>query len=278
MKKITNQLIQLQELIEAHTQQEAVSGRDRLEDLNRSIEAMTTALPPDVAGQFQRLRKKSHLAIVPLSNGVCTGCGMKVPVSQVHDVHAGTRLNPCPNCTRFLYQPESVPARRTLGSSPVGVSHAGISRFSHPDLMVTSLKAKDMEGVLLEMAQTMAAAGFVDNGSALAEAALRREAIMSTAVEHGIAFPHARGVEGGGLTLALGIHAKGVRFAPDSKELTRIIFFMAIPTAASAFYLRLLSGLTKTFGNAANRQALTGAKTPDALWKALKTTTRKVID
>ena len=100
---------------------------------------------------------------------------------------------------------------------------------------------------------------------------------MSTAVDHGIAFPHARGVEGGGLTLAVGLSAKGIRFSPESRALSRIIFFVSIPTAASAFYLKLLSGLTKTFEKTAHREKLQAAETPEELWKALKSTTRAAI-
>ena len=47
----------------------------------------------------------------------------------------------------------------------------------------------------------------------------------------------------GGLTLALGVSKKGVRF-DDAGNVVNIVFFITIPTAVSAFYLRLMSGLT----------------------------------
>jgi mannitol/fructose-specific phosphotransferase system IIA component (Ntr-type) len=96
-------------------------------------------------------------------------------------------------------------------------------------------------------------------------------------VDHGIAFPHVRGVEGGGLTLALGLSPKGVRFGAASRSLTRIVFLIVIPTAASAFYLKLLAGLTQTFREDKNRELLLEADTPQDLWKALSRTTRVAI-
>jgi mannitol/fructose-specific phosphotransferase system IIA component (Ntr-type) len=84
--------------------------------------------------------------------------------------------------------------------------------------------------------------GFVEDGDQLLELAMQREAIISTAVDSGMAFPHVRGVEGGGLTMAVGIHKKGVKFGGPGRSLTRIFFFMVIPTATSAFYLKLISG------------------------------------
>lgn len=277
MKKTINLLIQLQELIEARMQQEAMMMDDRLDTLNHSIDGMVRELPPDVAGHFQRLQKRSYLAIVPLINGICTGCGMKVPISQAHAVNAALHLNQCSHCSRYLFRPEGAVARRTPGRPISGISGAGIARFSHPDLSITPLKSGTLEGVLQEMGQAIEKAGFVDNGLALAEAALRRESVLSTALDHGLAFPHARGIEGGGLTLSVGIHPKGVRFSPDVKSLTHIIFFVSIPTAASAFYLKLLAGLTKTFQNSSHREKLLSAKNPEELWKALKTATRRTI-
>jgi mannitol/fructose-specific phosphotransferase system IIA component (Ntr-type) len=277
MKKVINQLVQLQELVEARIQQETLVGKGRLDELNRSIETMIQALPPETAGQFQRLLKRSYLAVVPLNNGVCAGCGMKVPVSLAHAVHAALQLLTCTNCSRFLYYPESGAPRRTPGAPSAGATNGGIARFTHPELMLPALSAKTRDEAVAEICAKMQASGFIDNAAALTEAALRRESIMSTAVDHGIAFPHVRGVEGGGLTLAVGLSPRGIRFTPESKSLTRIIFFVAIPTAASAFYLKLLAGLTKTFEKATHREKLFAAETPEDLWKALKTATRSTI-
>jgi PTS system fructose-specific IIC component len=139
------------------------------------------------------------------------------------------------------------------------------------------MKVADKEGAIRELAQKMHDEGFVDDDAKLIEEALRREAIVSTGVEHGLAFPHVRAVEGGGLTLALGTSTKGIRFDTLSSRLTRIVFFIVIPTAASAFYLKLLSGLTETFMVPDARKALLAEKDPEALWKALTKVTRSTI-
>lgn len=56
-----------------------------------------------------------------------------------------------------------------------------------------------------------------------------------------------------------------------------IIFFITIPTAVSAFYLRLMSGLTETFLKEQNRNAILEAKTSEELWKCLLKATRYSI-
>ena len=277
MHKIINHLIQLQELLIARAQQEASMPGTRLSQLDASIDILYSQLPPDVGNQFRKIEKKTHLGIVPIGNGVCTACGMTLPVSLVHATHAADSLHYCPNCARMLYYPEGSPrhiGRRKRRSEPPKV---GIERFSSHELMVPQLTSTNRDDVLAELCNKMESEGFVDNGAKLLEEALKREAIVSTAVDHGIAFPHVRGVEGGGLTLALGISAKGVKFGGTSKTLTRVIFFMVIPTAASAFYLKLLAGLSLAFQKEEARQKLFEAETPEKLWKALVRGTKSTI-
>jgi mannitol/fructose-specific phosphotransferase system IIA component (Ntr-type) len=276
MHRIINHLIQLQELMVARAQQEASMPGTRLVQLESSIQTLYDQLPTDIANQFRKIEKKGNLAIVPIANGVCSACGMSLPVSLVHAVHAADHLHYCPSCARMLYYPEASPRRiskRRRRSEPPKI---GIERFSSPELMVPQLASTERDEVLAELCSKMEAEGFVDNGQKLLEEALKREAIVSTAVEFGIAFPHVRGVEGGGLTLALGLSRKGIKFGP-AKSLTRVIFFMVIPTAASAFYLKLLSGLAQTFQKDDAREKLFEADTPEKLWKALVKATKTTI-
>lgn len=278
MKRIINQMIQLQDLVEARAQQEAAASHGRLAHLEESIQAMLATLDSTVASQFQRIQRKSHQAIVPVVNGICGGCGMGLPVSLVHAVHAAAQLYTCPACSRFLYFPEAnAPKRIAKTKRHLEPLKVGVARFSSPELMIPDLAAEERDPAIVEICSLMQERGFVDNGARLAEEALKREAIVSTAFEHGVAFPHARGVEGGGLTLACALSAKGIRFSPDQRVLTRMIFFVAIPTAASAFYLKLLSGLTKTFEDEENRARMLACETAPDLWKALTQTTRKAI-
>ena len=277
MQPIINHLVQLQELTIARAQQEVGMPGARLDQLDEAIASLTRELPSEVNVQFSRLLQKNHLAIVPVVNGVCTACGMALPVSLVHKVHAAEQIYNCPSCARMLFH-RATSARNTRKSprrsDPPKI---GIDRFSAETLMIPALKGTDRDTVLAEMCQKLADEGFVDDAAKLLESALKREAIISTSVENGLAFPHVRCVEGGALTLALGITPKGIKFDPAGKASTRVIFFMVIPTAASAFYLKLLAGLSQVFQKAENRDKLLEADSAEKLWKALMKTTRLVI-
>ncbi len=272
MQSLINQLLQLQELVLILDEHRATGDGSHLNRLSQDVEAMAEGLPIQIKGFVQRLLKKDHIVMAPMHNGSCAICGMRLPISQVQAVKQAKDMQTCPSCARILYEP--LDAARWVGEvhSRSEPRKVGIARFSAPVLMVPNLKATKRDDAILELANAMQDGRFIDDAGKLVAAALEREAILSTAVENGLAFPHVRGVEGGGLTLALGTSAKGIKF--DDEHTAKIIFFLAIPTAVSAFYLRLVAGLSDAFLKPANRTGLLAATTQDQLWKALVKATR----
>jgi mannitol/fructose-specific phosphotransferase system IIA component (Ntr-type)/predicted RNA-binding Zn-ribbon protein involved in translation (DUF1610 family) len=277
MHPVINHMIQLQDLLLIWDEQKVSGGVQHLEQLDASIKSMMAKLPEETREQFEKLLKKDRIAVTPIADDVCSSCGMRLPISQVQVVRQARQLHACPNCTRILYC-TAMPVRR-VGRNPRRSERpkAGISRFSSESLMLPALEATDAEGAIRELARKMEDGKFIDDAERVVELALRREAVLSTGVDHGLAFPHVRNVQGGGLTLALGLSRRGVAFDCHAATLTRIVFFLAIPTAASAFYLKLLAGLTETFRDSAARKALMAEKTPEGLWKALVKLTRKSV-
>ncbi len=275
---LINTLTQLQELILVRAEQKVSDSSKHLSQLDTSIQALYAEIPPPTRALFQRMQKKDVLAIVPISNNVCTGCGLTLPVSLVYAVRAGEQFFQCTHCARIIYHPDVRP--HGIGRKRAGRTEppqTGIARFSSHTLMLPNIQASKRDDAIRELAMKMEAEGFVDDGNSLLNEALKREAIINTAVEHGVAFPHVRGVEGGGLALALATSRKGVSFDSSTRTLTHIIFLIVIPTAASVFYLRLMSGLAQAFSSKEARQKLLVANTQEELWTALAKTTRSTI-
>ncbi len=272
-----NHLIQLQELTLIRAEQKAHRQGHRLDELDASIADLTKQLSPDIQSIVARMQKRDSIIIVPMTNGICTACGMRLPTSHVQQVKVSDQLQVCPICTRLLFFMDGLP--RHVGKAPRRSEprKVGIARFSAPGLIIPRLKASTREEAIRELAEKMQEESFVDDADKLVEAALKREAIVSTALEHSLAFPHVRGVEGGGLTLGMGISSKGIKFDGHDKGLTKIIFFLVIPTAASAFYLKVLAGLAETFSDAEARKALMAEESPEKVWKALIKLTKKTI-
>jgi len=276
MQSLINHLNQLQELLLIRDEHRTTGDGRHMDRLNDSIDQLTDKLPVEVKSLYQRLYKKDHIVMAPMHNGCCTICGMRMPISQVQAVRLCKQVQNCPSCARILYEETDAP--RWVGEAPSRTEprKSGISRFSAECLMIADLKASTAAGAIEELAKLMEEKNFVSGADKLIQSAMEREAVLSTAMENGLAFPHVRGVEGGGLTIALGISKKGIKW-DDSNNTTNIIFFITIPTAVSAFYLRLMSGLTETFLKEQNRDALLAAETLEQLWKALTKATRYSI-
>jgi mannitol/fructose-specific phosphotransferase system IIA component (Ntr-type) len=277
MDRILNLLVQLQELNFVLSEQRTMVPKSHLKDLEQSIRALMENLPEGIAAQYRRLQRRHQAAVVPETRGTCSGCGISLPTSLAAEVRAGKGVQQCPNCMRVLYHLEGAARQLRRGLDRMGRPRVGIARFSSKELMLPRVEAGEREGSISELIYLMADKGFVENPKSLLAAALQRESIISTALDHGLAFPHVRGVEGGGLTFSLGLKKQGLKFDQSKVRLTRIIFFIVIPSAASVFYLQLLSGLIETFRDENARKTLLACKTSEEMWATLNSLTQKTI-
>jgi len=277
MKKIINHLIQLQELCFAYSEQEVLQAKDHLEQLQQSIQTLEDALPEDLSALFKKVSNHYKLAIVPMIKGVCKGCGMRLPISMAQEVEQAEKIFQCPNCARIIYPYEGDKIKFKLHKDKPDIIKLGVTRFSSVKLMKPSLGAKTKEEAIGELAKLMVTQGFIEESKEFVEQALNREAMASTAVGSDLAFPHVRGVEGGGLTFAIGLKKNGIKFGATDGTLSRIIFFIIIPAAASSFYLTLLSGLIQSFRDPEVRKSMFNSSTDKEMWlKLIKFTKDKI--
>ena len=274
MKSQINTLRQLQELVLTRDEHNQTGDGSHLDALNDSIAALQEKLEPQIAGVYDRLYKKNHIVISAMTNNCCAVCGMQVPIAQVQQVRLGQHLVTCSSCGRILFAADEDAVVNTSEAPDRDNPKTGISRFSAEELMVADMSATTREDAIAQLSEAMEQHGFISSADNLVAAALEREGVLSTAIEGGIAFPHVRGVEGGGLTLAMGVSRKGIDW---DGEKVNIVFLSAIPVAVSAFYLRLMAGLSQSFAKDANRKAVIEAKDSATLWKALQKATRTAV-
>ena len=274
MKSQINTLRQLQELVLTRDEHHQSGDGSHLEQLNESIAGLQEKLDPQLKGLYSRLYQKSHIVTAAMSNNCCSVCGMQVPISQVQQVRLCQHLVACTSCGRILFADDADAARNITETSVKDDPKTGIGRFSAEELMVPNLGACTRDQAIAKLAEAMESHRFIANADSLVTAALERESVLSTAIDGGIAFPHVRGVEGGALTLALGVSKEGIDW---DGEKVNIVILTAIPVAVSAFYIRLMAGLAKSFAKEATREGLIACADPSALWKYLVKATRKEV-
>jgi len=245
--------------------------------LEHDIATLISKLPDDKAELFLKLHSRSAPAIAPAVDGTCYGCGIDLPTYMNPEILRCEDIYQCPSCARFLYPYSGEKLGLKPGRLGKQLPRLGIDKFSSERLMLPHLEGNDPESILAELSRTVAEELDFPHPDRLLERALEREGIISTALAHGLAFPHVRGFDGGSLSLAVGVRKKGIKFGAPSNRLTRIFFFAVIPLASSAFYLKLLAGLAESFREKDARDELLRCEEPKDLWKALKKATRKYI-
>lgn len=80
------------------------SKQTELDGLKGREKEILPGIGDDIVYKFDRIvRKKEGVAIVPIKNGVCTGCNIMLTPQFVNEVREETSISFCPYCSRILY-------------------------------------------------------------------------------------------------------------------------------------------------------------------------------
>lgn len=79
----------------------------QLADLEKEHGALAADIDEDLIDTYKRLFTNKGEAVVPLENGICMGCHMKVIAQTAVSVRGGRSIVHCENCGRILYPSES---------------------------------------------------------------------------------------------------------------------------------------------------------------------------
>ena len=279
MNKQLETLKRIQELSLTRTECQTSGATEKAEAIGRQIDTLVKRLEPRIHALYTRLSATKPLFIAAIHNGTCSGCGMQVPAPAVRMVRLGDHLVCCTTCGRFLYENAGAvaSARQVNVKDEDDVPKTrGLARFSSEALMVPRLKESTPQAAIAVLAKALEENGYVSDGDELTRLALEREAVFSTRMGDGTAVPHVRGVEGGALAFALGISPAGIKW-DDSGEKVHFVVLSAIPSAGSAFFLKLMSDLMAVFRRKTGRTALLEATDAAAVWKVLVRGTCRVI-
>ena len=279
MKKQLEILKKIQDLTLTRAECTARGDEVHADALTQEIGSLVAKLDPQMRALYERLSATKQLFMAAMHNGNCTGCGMLVPTAAARMVRLAEHPVTCTTCGRLLYDNVgAVASARQEGDAKCEeISKVkGLARFSCEAMMFPGLTAKTPQEAISTLAKALADNGYVSDGDELAKLALEREALLSTRMDDGVAVPHVRGVEGGSLAFAVGVSHKGIVW-DDSKEKVNFIVLSAIPSAGSAFFLKLMSDLMGAFRRKQSRAALLAATDAASFWQTLERATRRAI-
>ena len=123
-------------------------------------------------------------------------------------------------------------------------------------------------GAIKEMVDRLHQAGCVTDSLSFLQSVLAREALESTVVGEGVAFPHARSRTATRLGMAVGLSRLGVDFHSDAHaSRVHLVCLLAVPALRDEGYLDSLGVLSGLFQDAEFRSGLRACRTHDEMCK-----------
>ncbi|MFO7534693.1 MAG: PTS sugar transporter subunit IIA [Kiritimatiellia bacterium] len=134
-----------------------------------------------------------------------------------------------------------------------------------PRTITLKLNSATKQAIIEELLDLLVAAGKLSNRNDALKAVLEREAKMSTAIQNGVAIPHAKTDSVSELVTALGIKAEGMDFESLDGKPSQIFILTLSPKTKLGPHIQFLSSISQSLEEAPNRRALLRAQTPQAV-------------
>ena len=83
---------------------EAATLRGKLADLTQKRQFLSAGIDTPVIGAYDKLRKQKGQAVVRVEQGICRGCRISLPSSDMQQVRSGNLVH-CSSCGRILFLP-----------------------------------------------------------------------------------------------------------------------------------------------------------------------------
>jgi len=139
-----------------------------------------------------------------------------------------------------------------------------LADFTSPRLIAAHLRGKDLPSVVYELSEALESEGRVPDVLQFYHAALNREYLCSTALSHGVAFPHAQITGLPRLSFAFGRSSEPLVWGSGTSPTVQYVFLIAAPAGGSGPYLSLVSGLAH-FARSELLHELSAATTQEAI-------------
>lgn len=137
-----------------------------------------------------------------------------------------------------------------------------IVEYLSEDCVKMNLKAATKKEALAELAALLARGGYISDRRRIVKDLLEREALGSTGIGRGIAFPHCRSSAAKTVRLALGLSRDGVPFQAMDGEPARMIVLEVAPRNARGEQLRIMGRLATLLMDRRLRERLLAAANP----------------
>ena len=145
-----------------------------------------------------------------------------------------------------------------------------LADFTRPQLIVPRLREHDTAGIISELSQVLQQQNSVPDMLPFYHTALNQELLANSALDCGLAFPHARlsGIKQ--LQFAFGRTPQPVIWGAKGSWPVQFVFLLAVPATDAAPYLHLLASLARLGQQAGLLAELRASETVNAVLSVLE--------
>lgn len=147
---------------------------------------------------------------------------------------------------------------------------AALADYTDPELLVPRLRGHDTPGIISELSQTLQRHGCLPDVLPFYQAALNHELLANSAMDCGIAVPHARLGAIKRLQFAFGRLAEPVVWGAGGSRPVGLVFLLAVPATDATAYLHLLASLARLAQEPDTMAALRHATSPQKILTLLR--------
>ena len=143
-----------------------------------------------------------------------------------------------------------------------------LSELLNERQVILRLRSRQLPNALREIIQLLAQNGKIDNAQTFLRQVLAREQAHPSAVENGVAFPHARTDLVDEIVIGIGRSRAGIPVGAN-RQRARLIFVIGVPERLVNDYLICVGTLVRLVKDDAIRRTLLEAETPRQFIDAL---------
>jgi len=144
-----------------------------------------------------------------------------------------------------------------------------IADFLEANTIISNLNSKTKQDVIRELANTISSAHSNINKEKLVEVLLEREKLCSTAVDLGVAVPHAKLSGITEIILGFGRSLKGIVFESLDNKPTNFFITIIAPEDTTGVHIQLLARISKVFRNQDLRSRLMKCDSEEEIFQTI---------
>lgn len=135
--------------------------------------------------------------------------------------------------------------------------------------IITNLEAKSKPEVIEELAERISSVYTNINQERLVEVLMEREKLCSTAVDSGVAIPHAKLSGISNIIAGFGRSAAGIDFDSLDAKKTHLFIVVIAPENSTGSHIQLLARISKIFKNPELRAEIMECESQDDIYEAI---------